>query len=37
VIRKLLGDAMGAIEASKQKFQTMSKIKGPEKEAPEKD
>lgn len=29
VIRKLLGDILEAIEASKQKFQPMTKIKGP--------
>jgi hypothetical protein len=37
VIRKLLGDIMETIEASKQKFQPMTKIKGPEKEGAEKD
>ena len=37
MIRKLLGDIMETIEASKQKFQPMTKIKGNEKEGPEKD
>lgn len=32
VIRKLLGEIVETIETSKQKFQPMTKIKGPEKE-----